>query len=155
MDISLYQSIVALHVVAIAAWFGTALTFAVIGTRVRGRGDDAATVAFLGDTGWVSRAVTLPAAVVALLSGGYLMGDAKLGLGANWWLAAGISLWLVAFLGGTMSRGAECARITRLAAAEEVDAEDVRWRARRVLLLARGELLLLAIALFLMVTQPS
>lgn len=54
-----------------------------------------------------------------------------------------------------MMRGPALARVVKLAAAHGAGDEDVRWRLRQVLLVARGELLLLTVVLVLMVLTPT
>jgi hypothetical protein len=155
MDISLRDVVLLLHVAGAIAWIGSVLALEVVGTRIRAREDHAGAVAFAGDHAFFTRAVALPGSLVLLLSGGWLMHDLHLHLGSSWWLGAGIGAWIVAFLGSTMLRGPQLARVVKLAAEHGADDEDVRWRTRQVLLVARGELLLLTVALALMVLRPT
>jgi hypothetical protein len=152
---SLRDVVLALHVAGAIAWIGSVLVLTVVGTRVRSRDDHDAAIAFAGRHARFTRAVALPGSLVLLLSGGWLAHDLDLHLGTNWWLGAGIGAWIVAFLGSTMLRGPQLARVVKLAAERGADDEDVRWRTRQVLLVARGELLLLTVALVLMVLQPT
>lgn len=155
VDITLASAVLALHVFAAAVWLGTVLGIEVFGARVRARGDAAEIVRFVTDAGSVGRRHALTAALAVLLAGGWLMQDGGYRLSEQWWLGAGIGLWLVAFLGSTMVRGPQAARMARLAEEHGAEAEDVQWRARRVLLLGRGEFLLVAVALVLMVVKPG
>lgn len=155
MDVSLHDGVLAIHLAGVLAWLGVVLVMDLLGSRVRAREDAEAAVAFAVDYGWVTRTVALPAAIALLLSGGWLMQDSNLRLREQWWLGTGIGVWAVAFLGSTMLRGGECARIGRQAAELGAHDEDVRWRIRRVLLIARGELLLLTVAFVVMTLQPG
>ena len=102
-----------------------------------------------------ARAVALPGSLAVLLSGGWLMQDSGLEIGEAWWLGSGIGIWAVAFLGSTMLRGPQLARAVAVAAEVGPEDEDVRWRIRQVRLIARGELMLLCVALAVMVLTPS
>lgn len=155
VDITLAAVVLAAHVLAAAIWLGTVAGIELLGARVRARGSATEIVQFVGDAGIASRWSALPAALVVLLAGGWLLQDGGYELADQWWLGAGLGLWIVAFLGSTMLRGPQAARMTRLAAEHGADAEDVQWRARRVLLLGRGELLVVAVALVLMVIKPG
>jgi hypothetical protein len=103
----------------------------------------------------VTRIVALPASIIALLSGAWLVTDADLHIATDWWIGTGIGAWIAAFLGSTMLRGAALARVVSLAGQHGADDEDVRWRIREVHLVARGELLLLVVALVVMLLQPT
>lgn len=155
MGISAYELVLTLHIVGVVGWVGTLLAFDVVGTRVRARADHAQAVTFAADHALLTRAVAVPGALVVLLTGGWLMRESDLQLGRDWWLGTGIGAWIVAFLGSTMLRGPALARVVRLAAEHGPDDEDVRWRLRQVLLIARGELLLLVVALVVMVLTPT
>jgi hypothetical protein len=155
MGITAHDVVLTLHVAGAVAWLGSLLAIEVIGTRVRARGDHDVAIAFAGDYAFFTRAVALPGSLALLLSGGWLMHDADLKLASSWWLGAGIGAWIVAFLVSTMLRGPQLARIVKLAGELGADAEEDRWRLRQVLLVTRGELLLLTVALALMVLQPT
>ncbi|MCW2974446.1 MAG: putative integral rane protein [Thermoleophilia bacterium] len=146
---------VVLHVVAIAAWLGTVLVFAIYGGRARVTRSAEASVALFRRLAVVNRAVALPGAFLALLAGGYLIHDAGQSVTDHWWIGTGIGAWIVCFFGSTMSRGSECVRIGTLAGEKGSDDEDVQWRIQRLVFLARGETLLLVVALVVMVVQPA
>lgn len=155
MDVSAYELVLAVHVLAAVAWAGSVMSLVLVGTRVRARADHEAAVSFAADHAWLTRAIAVPGAIAALLSGGWLMQESSYTLAQDWWLGAGIGGWIVAFLGSTMMRGPALARVVKLAAAHGAGDEDVRWRLRQVLLVARGELLLLTVVLVLMVLTPT
>lgn len=155
MGISLSEGILLAHVAGAVAWLGAVLAFAILGTRVRARGDADEGVTFAIDHAAFTRVVALPGSLLVLLSGGWLMRESDLGIAEAWWLGAGIACWVVAFLGSTMLRGPQLTRVVRSAAERGAGDEDVRWQLRQVTLIARGELLLLSVALALMVLTPS
>lgn len=155
VNVTLVSVIVALHVLGAAVWLGGVAAAEQIGARTRRRAGADATVRFVADYGITSRRLILPASLVVLLSGGWLMQELGYKMSQQWWLGAGMGLWLVAFLGSTMLRGPQAKRMQALATQHGAAAEDVQWRARRVLLLARGELLLVTVALVLMVIKPG
>ncbi|MCW2924882.1 MAG: putative integral rane protein [Thermoleophilia bacterium] len=155
MGISLHDVILLVHVAAAVAWLGSVLAFEVLAARQRGRGDAAEGVAFALDHAFFTRAVALPGALALLLSGGWLMHDGGFEIRESWWIGAGLGIWFVAFLGSTMLRGPQLARVVRGAAEAGPDDEDVRWRLRQVRMVTRGELLLLTVALAVMVLKPT
>lgn len=150
-----YDIVLALHVFGAIAWILAVVALELLGTRMRRRGDAASAVTFAQRQARFTRIVALPGSLLLLLSGGWLMHDSGRSLSGSWWLGAGIALWLVAFLGSLMWRGPRLVRAVQAADEHGGDSEDVRWRIRQVLLLGRGELLLLAVALALMLVQPN
>lgn len=155
MHITASSLVVALHVIATIAWIGTVVTIATLGGRVRTNGTPEQAVSLFGNLGWMSRILALPGSIVALLAGGWLLHDGGYSPSQDWWVGTGIGAWLVCFLGSTMLRGPECSRIVTLAAEKGVDDEDVQWRMQRVVFLARGESLLLLVAVIVMVVRPG
>jgi hypothetical protein len=155
MDISATSLVVALHVIATIAWIGTVLTIATLGGRVRVKGTPEQAVALFGNLGWMSRVLALPGSIITLLAGGWLLQDGGYSLSQDWWIGTGIGAWIIAFLGSTMLRGPECTRIVTLAAEKGADEEDVQWRIQRIVFLARGESLLLLVAVVVMVVRPG
>ena len=155
MGITLHDGVLAIHVAGAIAWLGSVLAFEVLGTRTWARGVASEVVSFALDHAFFTRAVALPGSLAVLLSGGWLMQDSGLEIGEAWWLGSGIGIWAVAFLGSTMLRGPQLARAVAVAAEVGPEDEDVRWRIRQVRLIARGELMLLCVALAVMVLTPS
>lgn len=155
MEISLHDVVLAVHVAGAVAWIASVLAFEVLGARQRDRGNAAEGVSFASDHAFFTRAVALPGALALLLSGGWLMQDGGFEIREAWWIGAGIGIWVVAFVGSTMLRGPQLARVVRMATQAGPEDEDVRWRLRQVRLITRGELLLLTVALALMVLKPS
>jgi hypothetical protein len=155
MSQQLDHFVLGLHVLGAIAWIILVVTLEVRGTRIRRTGSDQARVDWAVRAGQQSRLLALPGSLVVLLTGGVLMAERNVTIAESWWLGASIGCWIVAFLGSTMLRGPECKRIGRLADEHGAGDEDVQWRIRRVVLLGRGELLLLAVALTLMLWQPA
>ncbi|MCW2960578.1 MAG: hypothetical protein JWM25_1682 [Thermoleophilia bacterium] len=155
MDSTWTTFLTAALIVGAVAWLGALLWIEVASTRVRSRNDHAAAVQVMGRCGQLTKLLAIPGALVILASGIWLLRETSRSLEGDWWIAACLGLWLVAFVGSTLLRAPECRNIVRLAAEHGPEEEDVRWRTRRVLLLARGELLLLAVGIALAIIQPS
>ncbi|MBC7461723.1 MAG: DUF2269 family protein [Thermoleophilia bacterium] len=145
----------AAHALAAIAWLGTVLVFAVHAGRVRATKTADESVALFQRLAIVNRAVALPGAVITALAGGYLIHAAGFTVTGHWWIGTGIAAWIVCFFGSTMSRGSECVRIGAIAGEKGTDDEDAQWRMQRLVFLARGEALLLVVALVVMVVQPT
>lgn len=141
-----------LLVLSAGLWLGAIVTCDMLLKRVRGRENDAEIVGTALDCGWIARWLITPSAIVAALAGGYIFyesGDDFVG----WWSAVG-SLWLVAFVGSTTTRSPSAKIIAKLALERGPEDEEVQWRARRIHLIGRGEILVLAVAIALGTLKP-
>jgi len=156
MDEPLHLALFVIVVLAAAGWAVSLLVVEVVGTNVRARGDGDAAVAFAARFQRVTRLVTMPCAFASLLAGAWLVRDhADWALDEDWWIGACLATWLVAFCGSTMLRAARLQHLVASTAKHGADSEDVRWRLRQVLLIGRGELLLLGVAIALLALRPS
>lgn len=143
-----------LLVVGLLAWGGAAIDAELRGTRARRSSDPHARTAVAAVLARRAGFVLVPGALLAL-TGGVMLVSARDASFDDWWTGACLGAWLVAFFGSAQLRPSRLRRL--LASAEEhgTDTEDVRWRLRQVLLVGRGELLLLAVAVAVLVAQPS
>lgn len=155
VDISLADAVLALNVVAAALWLGGLAMADLLGARLRERADAASIVSFIADYGRITLAVLVPAAVVTAASALWIAQDAGRTLDDDWWLPASAALWFVGVVGSLALRPLAARRVEQFAAQHGADHEEVQWRARRVLLLARGELLLLTVAMVLQTIKPG
>jgi uncharacterized membrane protein len=155
MELSAHGLVLLAHVAAATLWLGGSLVTQLHARRMLATDDSVQVAAFMDSTGRIGSWLLLPAALVVVLSGGWLMQSAELRIAGNWWLGAGIGLWVVAFLAGAAVLGGEARRVAVLAREQGAQVEEVRWRIRRLAMLGRGELLLLGVALALMVLRPT
>ena len=155
MDSTLQTVLVAVAAIAALAWIAVVAATAGFGMRVRGGDDAGAVVSYAARMASLSRFVALPAAIVAAAAGGWYVADRNLAIEANWWIGTAIGAWVVAFFGSTALRAAQLAHAVRLSGSAGADDEDVQWRIRQVDLTARGELLLLVVAVVVVVLRPA
>lgn len=158
MAVSSEQLVVTAHVASAALWTGGTLLVQVLASRLGARvePDDGDTVVgFIADAGWAQSRLLLPSAVLLAVTGGWLMQDADLAIADHWWLGGSIGLWAVAMFVALLMLTPETRMIAREAAEHGADAEQVQWRIHRWLMLQRGQLLLIAVALALMTIRPG
>jgi hypothetical protein len=155
VDISLATALLAVEVLVTGLWFGGVAIADLIGARVRARGEASAIVDFVVDYARVTLVALVPAAIVAAGCAGWLAQDAGRTIEDDWWLPASAALWFVAVIGSLARRPLAGRSLAQLSSEHGADAEEVQWRARRVLLLARGELLVLAVAIALQTIKPG
>lgn len=143
-----------LHILAAATWIGAALAVQVIGARMRPSTPDEVVDHFAVDAETIGKALFGPAAVVLLVTGVVLVVNEDL----EWtsaWILAGIGAFVVALAVGVAFLIPEGRRIAELARTPGHDPAEVRVRARRRLLVARVDLLVLILAVADMVYRPG
>jgi hypothetical protein len=142
------------HILAAATWIGAALAVQVIGARMRPSTPDDVVDHFAIDAEAIGKALFGPAAVVLLITGVALVANENL----DWttaWILAGIGAFVVALAVGGAFLIPEGRRIAELARTPGHDPAEVRLRARRRLLVARVDLLMLILAVADMVYRPG
>lgn len=154
MDSSLQHVLVAVCGLAAAAWLLVVAATAGWGMRVRGGEDAGAVVDYARRMAQLSVRVALPAALVLAVAGSWYVLGRDLGIAEHWWIGTALGAWIVAFFGSTLLRGAQLGHAVKLSGTQGVDDEDVQWRIRQVDLTARGELLLLAVAVVVVLVRP-
>jgi hypothetical protein len=142
-------------VAASALWVGAVAWTTVHGARVRAREDADAVVGWGARHARITRWVAVPAALAALATGIAGVRERDLGIDPHWWIGTGIAAWVVCFLGSTLPRGKALSRAVAQAGTEGAQSEDVRWQLRQVSFVARGELLLLVVALVVIALTPT
>ena len=148
------ELLLTLHILAAATWIGAALAVQVIAARMRPSTPDTVVDHFAIDAEAIGKMLFAPAAVVLLTTGVALVANEDL----EWtsaWILAGIGAFLVAGAVGGAFLGPEGRRIAALAREPGHDPADVRERARRRLLVARVDLLVLVLAVADMVYRPG
>jgi uncharacterized membrane protein len=154
--VTFYDSIVALHVLAVVVGFGALFVLPVLGTLLRARQPEAVP-AFYRATGTLGSRVLTPAWVVVLLAGVYLASDRD--LWSEVWVTVPMTLLIVIFgLAGAVLAPAE----RKLVASAERDVEaggtasaETEGLVRRVHGVEALMALLVAVAIFFMVTKAG
>ena len=151
---SLYELLLFVHIIAVVVWVGGSVTLQLISMRVMKAGDPARRASLAGDMEWLGARVFTPASGIVLLFGIFLV------LNGNWewgepWIGAGLAIWVVSTVLGIAFFGPEVGRVQTLAGAEGPDSPAVTARINRLLLVARVDLALLVLAVFLMSTKPG
>ena len=148
-----YQTWKALHVLTAIVWVGGALFGQLLAFRILGENDPQRLGKFSRDMEAIGMRTFLPASLLLVVLGFVLVSN------GDWpytfWIVFAIVVWLLSFVVEGFFLGPESGRVGRLL--EErggVDAE-IQGRIERILLSARIELLLLALAAVDMVLKPG
>lgn len=151
---SLYEIVLLVHVLAAIVWVGGACALQVLAWRVIGRDEALEIARFSGDAELVGMRVFLPASIVVVLAGGWMVYDGAWAL-EQLWVGLGLALYLLSFLTGMGFLGPESGRISKLTAEHGPEHPEVQRRIKRILLISRIELIWLIAIVALMVLKPT
>lgn len=146
----MYDTLLIVHIAALAVWFGGGLALNVIATRTPPP-DRAAVmpqVSFYGNT------VLTPASLLLVLSGFGLVAELDLDMGDTW-ILLGILIWIATAGLGAAVIGPAAKRIAELSAQQPPDVAQMTALRARVLLFSRITLLLILLAIVDMITKPG
>jgi uncharacterized membrane protein len=150
--VSWSQVLLFVHVAVAVAWVGGALMLLVLGYRYSQSGDQSRMAAFGQDIEWVAHRVFIPASLIAFVTGVWLVVDSDFyGFGDDW-IVVGLLLYAVTFFAGLLFLGPESARVGKLAHEGSPAAPP---RVLRLVFLARLDLVLLFLIIYVMTVKPE
>jgi hypothetical protein len=154
-EITLYEWLLFAHIAAVVAWVGANTVLQVLALRAE-RASPERAVQFIDDVAWLGPRYFIPISLSVVALGFGLVGesDGAYDLG-QFWVAAGIAMFVVSFLLGAGFLGPESGRIAEMAGQRGPADEEVQRRISRVTWIARFELLLLFLVVFDMVVKPG
>lgn len=142
------------HILAAIVWVGGASIVQVFALRTLGRNEALEVAKFAGDAEWIGMRVFMPASLLVIIAGGWMVYDGAWSL-EHEWVAIGLALYVLSFLTGMGFLGPESGRIAKLTAEHGPGHAEVQRRIRRVLLVSRIELIWLVAIVALMVFKPG
>ena len=151
--LSLYELLLFVHVLAIAAWYGAALLSLVL-VELAARAGDRAGVLKLGE--WEERVANLlyiPSSLVALVTGLGLTFDGPWSFSEDGWIIGGLVIFVAVFVLGVALIVPAGKKLKSLATAGAAEVE-LDTQIRRVRTLSIIDLALLTVAIFLMTVKP-
>ena len=149
-----YQWLLTVHILAAVVWVGGAFALQVLAIRVVRDPDPTRLAAFARDTEVVGMRVFLPASLVLLLFGFWLVHEGNWSL-AEGWLTFGLIVIGISIATGAGFLGPESGRIARVIEAEGPASPDARRRISRIFLVSRIELVLLVLTVVAMTAKPG
>ncbi|MCW2955405.1 MAG: hypothetical protein JWO69_274 [Thermoleophilia bacterium] len=149
-----YEVALFVHVLAAIVWVGGAATIQVLAIRTIGRDNALEIARFSGDAEVVGMRVFMPASLLVVLAGGWMIYDGPWEM-STMWVGAGMGLYLLSFLTGVGFLGPESGRISKLTSEHGPEHPEVQRRIKRILLVSRVELIWLVAVVALMVFKPA
>ncbi len=149
---SWFQVLLFVHVAMAVAWVGGAFMLLVLGFRYSQSEDRSRMASFGQDIEWVAKRVFTPASLIAFVTGVWLVVDSDFyGFGDDW-IVMGLLLYATTFLAGLLFLGPESKRIGQLA---EQGSPEAPPRILRLILLARLNVVLLFLIIYVMTVKPE
>jgi len=148
-----YEWYKAAHVIAAVIWVGGGTTLAVLGILTAKAKDPQQMSQFSKRAEWIGTRIYIPMSLTVLLFGIGMVQRGDLGYD-HFFIIFGLVLWGVSALTGSLFIGPEAKRISGLAAERGPDDPEVARRVKRILIVARIDVILLLIVVFVMTAKP-
>ncbi len=151
-DLSAYNIVKFLHILLAIVWLGGAILLQMLArpalaSRLPGRAAE-----FSGEVENIGKKVFTPISILILLLGLYLVQDGNWGFG-SFWVSASILGLLISVAAGAGYLGPQFGKLGGLIKAEGDDSPAVREKIATILKVARMDIALLVLIVFLMVTK--
>jgi uncharacterized membrane protein len=150
-----YEFLLFFHISMVVIWVGGGVAIQFFALRILKATDPMRMAEFGQDVEWIGTRVFLPASLLSVVSGVWLVIDSDfLGFGDDW-ILIGIILFAVTFLAGLLFFGPESGRLAKLAETEGPTAPVVQQKMQRLIALSRADLMLLFLIVYDMATKPE
>ncbi|HEX2058970.1 MAG TPA: DUF2269 family protein [Actinomycetota bacterium] len=149
-----YELLKTIHVLFAVIWVGGAATTQILATRLAGANEPARMAAFAKDMEFVGTRVFMPASVVVLAAGIWMVGISGWNFTDLWIILGLVGIAFSAIVGATFL-GPESGRIGRLIEAKGPEDPEVAGRLNRIFVVSRVELVILLLVVINMVVKPG
>jgi|tagenome__1003787_1003787.scaffolds.fasta_scaffold20191860_2 uncharacterized membrane protein len=149
-----YQWLLTVHILAAVIWVGGAFALQMMAIRVVRDPNPARLADFARDVEVVGMRVFLPASLVLLAFGFWLVHEGNWSLSEGW-LTFGLIVIAISIVTGAGFLGPESGRIAKIIDAEGPASPEARRRISRIFLVSRIELILLLLTVVAMAAKPG
>ena len=147
-----FEFLLFLHVAVAIIWVGGGLMMQFFGIRASMSGDPVRMGQFGHDIEWIANRVFIPASLTAFVSGILLVVESDFYGWGDDWIVMGLVLYVTTFFAGLLFLGPEAGRIGALM---EQGSPEVGPRTQRLIMLARLDLVLLFLIVYVMTVKPE
>ncbi len=144
-----YDTLALIHSIAAYVWFGAlfgSLVFATLASRRSPEGILVGAFAMLR----FSTRVGLPAAIILMIAGIWMMSEGGLNWGATW-ISIGFLMWILAAVGGSGLMHPTARKLRNAT----IGSPEAAAYAKRIVWIGAAQILLIAIAIWAMSSQPG
>jgi uncharacterized membrane protein len=147
-----YTTLKVIHILAAVIWLGGATMLTVLAIRARRRSGDALAAIFR-EVAFLAPRIFVPASLVLVVTGFALLGAGS--LPSSLWVILAIAGWAITFLTGLLVLTPQVKRAESLLEEHGPTSEAALGQVRRVLMLARIDLVVLTLVIVDMVVKPG
>jgi uncharacterized membrane protein len=151
---SYYEVLLFVHLLAAMAWVGGDLMIQMFYLRARANGPDAV-ARFARDVEWIGLRLLNTASLLVVIFGVLLVIEVDGYEFSQFWITAGLAMFLASAITGAGFLGPESGRIAALTETQGPTSPEVQRRISRVLLISRIEFVLLVLIVLDMVIKPG
>jgi uncharacterized membrane protein len=148
---ALNQSLLYLHILSAIIWMGGGTALVFLGIRARQTGDE---LKVIHQIEWVGVRVGAPSSILMIVTGVWMVIRSPAWDFNQVWIIGAIALFVILFLVGVGFHGPQFKRIHAAVEQFGADSSEVRGLIGRSFLVTRFEVVLFAIALWLMIAKP-
>ncbi len=149
----LFEILLFVHITSVVVWVGGSILLQVVGGRFAAANDAVASAAYGQHTADVGTKVFMPASILVLASGIWMVADA----GIPWeepFVVYGIVAVVVTTVVGAAVLGPQAAKLATLVQEKGPAAPEIKAATQRFLMIARIDTLVLLSAIFMMTVKP-
>jgi len=151
---TLYNTLKFVHVLMAIVWVGGGIAMQIQAVRAQKAGT-AKLIGFAKDVEWIGTRVFVPASLILLIMGIWLVWGSPLWAWNTTWVLIGIIGFLTSFVIGATFLGPESGRLGKIVEEKGPDDPESARRIRRIFLVSRIDLVILVVVVWAMVTKPG
>jgi uncharacterized membrane protein len=150
-----YNVFKVVHVLGAIVWLGGGVAITVLALKAQRERDNAVLLNIGKQAEWLGTRIFIPTSLVVVAMGFLLIqkSDGLYGYG-DFWTMFGLVAWGVSFLVGALFLGPESGRLARMMEAHGPDHPETQLRLRRIINVARADVVLIALIAADMVAKP-
>jgi len=152
--VSLYEFLLFAHITFVAVWVGGDVMLQALALRARAAGPQKMGE-LMSDIEWVGGRLLTPAALLVVVFGVWMVIDQPAWEFSQFWITAGLAVFLASFIAGAGFLGPGSGRIGAMIAERGSEDVEAQRRIRRILWISRVELVLLVAVILVMVVKPG
>jgi uncharacterized membrane protein len=150
-----YSWLLFFHILAAIVWVGGAIVLNILSTRAIRSGDPARQAAIAMDGEWLGSRIIAPTSLIILALGLAMVGVSEAWTIGQLWIVLALVLFGLTALTGSIFNGPDAGRIGKLIQSRVAEDAEVQRRIRRIVLIARLDLITLIVIVWDMAVKPG